>query len=425
MSIDKNDYLCEGTNYIKSGLNFPYFLARRITFLGKRTFSKLIVRVTVSAIVLAIAAMILSVAVLRGFKEEITEKQRGFFGDVLVTKQDLNNSYENTPMSLARERMDKIKALPSVQSIYPFATKAGIMNVNGEVEGVLMKGIDSTYNQRYLSKTIVEGDTIDFKGIAGAENPILISSYFAKRMKLKTGDDFIMYFVQEPVRKRKFVVKGIFNTGSQELDKVYVVGSLSLIRRLNNLEADEAGGYEIRVKDFGQLIPATEQINDALPIDLNAQSIMERMPDIFEWLGMLDMNANIIFVLMVIVAVINMVSSLLINILERTSMIGILKALGFNNAGIKKVFMFNALYIIGLGLLIGNILALSLYHFQNYTHFFKLDESMYYISYIPLKVFWYDVAGLNLALLVIAILALMVPSMLITKISPIKAIQFK
>ncbi len=406
-------------------MNFPYFLARRITFLGKRTFSKLIVRVTVSAIVLAIAAMILSVAVLRGFKEEITEKQRGFFGDVLVTKQDLNNSYENTPMSLSADRIEKIKSLPNIHSIYPFATKAGIMNVNGEVEGVLMKGIDSTYNQLYLSKTIVEGDTIDFTNQEGSENPILISSYFAKRMKLKTGDDFLMYFIQEPVRKRKFVVKGVFSTGSQELDKVYVVGALSMIRRLNNLGPNDAGGYEIRVKDFEQLIPSTEHVNDALPIDLNAQSIVERMPDIFEWLGMLDMNANIIFVLMVIVAVINMVSSLLINILERTSMIGILKALGFNNRGIKKVFMFNALYIIGLGLFIGNILALSVYHFQKYTHFFKLDESMYYISYVPVKVFWYDVAGLNLALVIIAVISLMVPSMLITKISPIKAIQFK
>ncbi|MGJ1267911.1 ABC transporter permease [Sphingobacterium spiritivorum] len=406
-------------------MNFPYFLAQRITFLGKRTFSKLIVRVTVSAIVLAIAAMILSVAVLRGFKDEITEKQRGFFGDILVTKQDLNSSYENTPMSLSKARMDAIRTLPNVQSIYPFATKAGIMNVNGEVEGVLLKGVDSTYDQRYLSKTIVEGDTIDFNAENGANTQILISSYFAKRMRLKLGDDFIMYFVQEPVRKRKFVVKGIFNTGSQELDKVYVVGALSLIRRLNNLDDQEAGGYEIRVRDFEKLIPTTEQVNDHLPIDLNARNIVEQMPDIFEWLNMLDMNANIIFVLMVIVAVINMISSLLISILERTSMIGILKALGFNNRGIKRVFMYNALYIIGLGLLIGNALALGLFYFQEKTRFFKLDESTYYISYVPVKIFWYDIAGLNLALIVIAMISLFVPSMLITKISPIKAIQFK
>ncbi|MGJ1261755.1 ABC transporter permease [Sphingobacterium spiritivorum] len=406
-------------------MNFPYFLAQRITFLGKRTFSKLIVRVTVSAIVLAIAAMILSVAVLRGFKDEITEKQRGFFGDILVTKQDLNSSYENTPMSLSKARMDAIRTSPNVQSIYPFATKAGIMNVNGEVEGVLLKGVDSTYDQRYLSKTIVEGDTIDFNAENGANTQILISSYFAKRMRLKLGDDFIMYFVQEPVRKRKFVVKGIFNTGSQELDKVYVVGALSLIRRLNNLDDQEAGGYEIRVRDFEKLVPTTEQVNDHLPIDLNARNIVEQMPDIFEWLNMLDMNANIIFVLMVIVAVINMISSLLISILERTSMIGILKALGFNNRGIKRVFMYNALYIIGLGLLIGNALALGLFYFQEKTRFFKLDESTYYISYVPVKIFWYDIAGLNLALIIIAMISLFVPSMLITKISPIKAIQFK
>lgn len=184
----------------KFTLNFPYFLARRILFTGHRTFSKLIVRVTIGALALAISAIVLSVAILKGFKAEIIEKQRGFFGDVIITKNDLNASYENTPIQLSAEELQRLKDLPAVVDITPFATKAGIMNVKGEVEGVLLKGVDKNYNQQYLQKNIVTGDTLDFS--TGANTQILISEYLSNRLNLHVGDKFIMFFVQEPIRKR-------------------------------------------------------------------------------------------------------------------------------------------------------------------------------------------------------------------------------
>lgn len=405
-------------------MNFPYFLANRIAFSGKRTFSKLIVRVTIGAIALAIAAIIISIGVLRGFKGEIISKQRGFFADILVLRYDLNKSYENSPISLTPKLRKSILDIPGVSSINSFATKAGIINVNNEVEGVVLKGVDSLYDQQHLRDMLVGGAVINFKS-EDADNQILVSKYLADRLLLKVGDDFIMYFVQDPIRKRKFVIKGIFNTGSEELDKVYVIGSLNIIRKLSNLDDNEVGGYEIRIKDFAQLGPVTAKVEDLLPIDMQAINIKDQVPDIFQWLELLDMNTKIIFILMTVVAIINMISALLITILERTSMIGILKALGYHNAGIRRVFMYSALYLIGLGLLIGNLIGLGFYFFQDYTHFFKLDEQTYYISYVAVKLYWSDVVFVNLAVVFIGMVSLFVPSMLITKISPIKAISFK
>ncbi len=405
-------------------MNFPYFLAKRITLSGQRTFSKLIVRVTIGALTLAIMAIIMAVAILNGFKQEITEKQRGFFGDIIILKNERSDSYVNTPISLSNEQINVLEKHPNVVNIYPFATKAGIMNVKGEVEGVLLKGIDKDYDQEFLSKTILEGETIDFNA-EDAESQLLISSLTANRLHLKVGDSFIMYFIQEPVRKRKFVVKGIFTTNSEELDKIYVIGSLSLIRRLNNLGEKEVGGYEVRVKDFSQLALTTESLNEELPIELYATNVIEQMPDIFNWLNMLDMNDNIIFVLMVVVAVINMISALLISILERSSMIGILKALGMQNAKIRTIFLYNSLYLIGYGLILGNVLAIIIYLFQKHTQFFKLDPSIYYVSFVPMDISWLTVVWLNIALVSIALLTLFIPSMLISRISPIKTIQFK
>ncbi len=390
---------------------------------GHRTFSKLIVRVTIGALALAISAIILSVAILNGFKTEIIEKQRGFFGDVVVTQNDLNASYENAPISLSPEQLDQIVKVGHIDHITPFATKAGIMNVNGEVEGVLMKGVDSTYNQQSLMRSIVEGDTLDFAHQPNTQ--LLISEYFANRLNLKVGDKFIMYFIQDPIRKRPFIIKGIYASHAEELDKTYVIGSLDLIRRLNNLNPGEVGAYQIRLHSFDSLQVATSAINNVLPVELNATNIVEQAPDIFNWLNMLDMNDNIIFALMVVVAVINMISSLLITILERSSMIGILKALGYPNNGIRKVFLYSSTYLIGIGLLIGNVLALALYFFQTGTNFFALDPSTYYIEYVPMSISWLEVLSLNLGVAVIGILTLFIPAMLITSISPIKTIQFK
>jgi len=406
-------------------LDFPYFLAKRITLAGRRTFSKLIVRVTIGALALAIAAILLSVAILNGFKSEIIERQRGFFGDIAIAKNDLNASYENTPISLSPAQAEAIRNLPEVKSIAPFATKAGIMNVNGEVEGVLLKGINDRYGQHLLHRTIVRGDTLDFSR-EDSRTQILVSEYLAKRLHLDVGDKFVMFFIGGAAqrRARPFTVRGIYTTHSAELDKTYVIGSLDLIRRLNDLGEDEAGGYEVRIASFAALEGVTSAVNEVLPLELYAGSIVDRMPDLFNWLRLLDMNDDVIFVLMVIVAVINMVSSLLIGILERASMIGILKALGYANAGIRRVFLYNSAYLVGYGLLIGNAAALALYIFQTQTQFFALDPAIYYVAHVPMAIAWHEIALLNLAVTAISLLAMFVPAMLISRISPIRTIRF-
>lgn len=406
-------------------MNFPFYLAKRITFSGQRTFSKLIVRVAVTTIAVGVAAMILAIAVLNGFKQEVSSKQRGFFGDILITGIYGGHTLEQDPIHLREQRMEDLGAIPGVKEIRRFATKPGIINVNGEVEGVVLKGIDQSYNQDFIHNMLVDGESLDFTDSTESITQILISSYTARRLELQVGDDFIMYFVQEPIRRRKFTVKGIFNTSAEELDKTYVIGALPLISRLNDWSAEEAGGYEVVINDFNRIHELTYEVANVLPVDFEATNLRSRFPEIFQWLDLLDANPQIILALMMIVAIINMISALLIIILEKTQMIGILKALGFEDGGLRKVFLYHSAYLVGLGLLIGNVLAILLYIIQKNTHFIKLDEASYFVSYVPVEIGLMEVAIINVGVMIIALLVLIIPSYIIGKINPIRTIQFR
>jgi lipoprotein-releasing system permease protein len=406
-------------------LNFPLFLAKRITAKGNRTFSRLIVRVAIAGIVLGLAIMILSLAVLRGFKQEVIAKQRGFAGDISVFKFDLNTSYDNTPFKLSDSSRLELMKIEGIKAIQPIATKPGIIHANDEVEGVVLKGINKDYDQSFLRNILVAGNGIDFSDEEKAKEQIIISQVTAKRMSLNVGDSFIMYFVQEPLRKRKLTIVGIYNLGVEEVDESYVIGDLGLIQRLNDWGEDVVGAYEIKIDNFENIAQETAAVIHSLPIDLRAWSVKEQFPQVFKWLDLLDVNTEVIFILMLIVAIINMISALLIMILERTEMIGILKALGFSNGGIRKVFLYNAIYLIGIGLFVGNVVGLGICYFQDLTHFFKLDEASYYVSYVPISLKITDVIFLNIGIMTICLLALLIPSGLVSRISPVKAISFK
>lgn len=406
-------------------MNVAYFISRRISLKAERTFSKLIVRIAIAGVMLSLAVMILSVAIIKGFKTEIQDKVRGFVGDIQIYRYDLNGSFEKSPFIPNDTTLNHLKNNKEIAAYYPFATKPAIIVANGEVEGINFKGIDRTYNWDYIKKHLVSGKIIDFADSTKSAQQILISDFTAKRLMLKTGDTFIMHFVQNPPRKRKMTIVGIYHIGIENLDKGFVIGDLALIRRLNNWQANETGGIEVRIKDFKLLKPVADDVYSSLELKLRSRSVEESTPEIFTWLSLLDVNTNVILTLMLIVGVINMITALLIMILERTNMIGILKAMGMPNSSMMKIFLYNAIYLVSLGLLMGNILGLGLCYLQQYTHLFKLDQANYYLDYVPIEVHFIDVLLLNLVTIVICALVLIIPSMLVSRISPLKAIRFK
>jgi lipoprotein-releasing system permease protein len=383
------------------------------------------VRIAIVGIMLGLGVMILSLAIVKGFKHEIREKVRGFAGDIRVLKYDLNGSYESSPFLADSAFVKRALKSPLITRVMPFATKPGIIKANNEIEGVVLKGVDKSYDWSYFKRMLVAGQVIDFTDSVEAQKEIMLSQTTADRLKLKVGDKLLMYFVQEPLRKRPFKIKGIFNIGVEEVDKTFVIGDLSLINRLNGWKPNEIGAYEMRVSDFEQVDYAADKLDEILPIKLKSFTVTEDYTTIFEWLKLIDVNSVIMLVLMIIVAVINMISALLIMILERTAMIGMFKAMGASNWNIQKIFLLNATYLIGLGLLLGNTLGLGLGYFQQHTHFFKLDPASYYMNFVPVQIEFTDVLLLNIGTLAVCMLVLLIPSMLVSKISPVKAIRFK
>ena len=382
-------------------------------------------RIAIVGIMLGLGVMILSLAVVKGFKREIKDKARGFDGDIKIVKYDSNTSYENSSFLNDKAFVKVAQSNPIIAHVMPFATKPGIIKVNDEIEGVVLKGVDKTYDWTFLKSNLTAGNVIDFTDTAESKTQLMISDVTASRLKLKVGDKILMYFVQQNLRKRPFKIVGIFNSGIEEIDKTYVIGDLAIIKRLNNWTDDKIGGYEVKISNFDQLPQASEFVNYNLPQTLRAFTVVENYPSLFEWLILLDVNAQVMLVLMVIVAVINMISALLIMILERTTMIGLFKAMGAGNWSIQKVFLYNAAYIIGLGLLLGNTLGIGLSIFQFSTHFFKLDPASYYMNFVPIQLDWIDVVLLNIGTMAICLLVLVIPSMLVSRISPVKAIRFK
>jgi lipoprotein-releasing system permease protein len=406
-------------------LNFASFIASRISFRSKRTFSKLIVRIAIIGIMLGLSVMILSVAIVKGFKKEVGDRIQTFAGDIKISRLDLNASYENTPFNDSAALTKTLLLNKQITNVMPFATKNGIIKANDEIEAIVMKGVDKQYDWSFLKQTLVSGHVIDFSDSTASKRQIMISQYTADRLKLRLGDSFVMYFIQQPLRKRPFKIVGIFDLGVEEVDKAFVIGDLALIRRLNNWKESQIGGYEVRVANFDKIDETADFVNNLLPTNLRAYTITESYASIFEWLKLLDINTQIILVLMLVVAVINMISALLIMILERTSMIGMLKAMGASNVAIQKIFLINAFYLIGLGLILGNLLGLGVCFIQYKTHVLKLDQASYYMKFVPISISWVDVALLNAGTLIIALLVLIIPSLLVTRISPVKSIRFK
>ncbi|POY35288.1 ABC transporter permease [Solitalea longa] len=405
-------------------MNTELFIAKRISSSSQRTFSRVIVQVAITGIALGLAVMIASFAIVTGFKAEIRDKIIGFAGAIQLVKYDLSTSLENNAIKLNDNARQAIRYTPEITHVQSFATKTGIISANSEIEGVVLKGIGTDFNWKFYADKMVDGSVLKLNNDS-ITNEVMLSKFTADRLKIKTGDNILMYFVQEPLRRRKFKVVGIFDLGIEELDKMYVLGDIKVVQRLNNWDNGQVGGYELAVNDYRKIDTVSKYIFENAGEDLAAYSAQERFPAIFDWLALLDVNAIVILALMLLVAGINMISTLLILILERTNMIGLLKALGYTSWNIRKIFLYKASYLIVRGMIIGNIIGVGFCLIQQHFRIISLDQQSYYMKFVPVEINWITVLLLNVGTLVVCVLMLLIPSLLVTRITPVKALRFK
>ncbi|MFN7116160.1 MAG: ABC transporter permease [Saprospiraceae bacterium] len=430
-------------------MNFSYFIARRVALSGERSFSRLIIRIAVVAVALSVAVMIATNALVAGFKNQISSKIFGFWGHIHITDTDISTSlleaypikinqpfypyidtvqkvdYFETRNFLGFEWDQETHTEGGVSHVQVFAVKPGIIKAKNEIEGILLKGVGKDFNWKFMRQYLQKGDTLALPDTA-MSSQILISRQTADRLRVDVGDDFIVHFVQNGNQlKRRFDVVGIYKTGLEEYDKVFALVDIRQIQRLLGWQPDEVGGFEVFIDDIDDLEIINEYIyREQLPNNLYSETIREKLPEIFEWLDLQDINEVVILSLMVIVAIINMITALMILILERTNMIGTLKALGTTNWNIRRIFLFYAAYIVIVGLFWGNLIGLGLCVLQDQFEIIKLSEENYYLSVAPIEIQFWSVLLINIGTLIVTLVFLIVPSYLVTSISPVKAIRF-
>jgi lipoprotein-releasing system permease protein len=413
-------------------MNLPYFIAHRL-IKGRRegtSFSRPINVIAIVGIAMGLAVMILAVAILTGFKKQIREKVVGFGSHIQIMNFDSNISFETAPISDTQKFIPRIKQIRGIEHVQVFATKAGIIRTDEDIQGVVLKGIGSDFDWSYFKSNMVDGSVFTVTD-TGRTDKVIISKKISDMLRLKTGDSFAMLFIQDPPRMRKFTISGIYETSLEEFDKMYVYCDIGHIKRLNGWKEDQVSGFEVFIKDFDKLDEMTSEVRDAIGYKITEEdtkfkvtNIRIRYPQIFDWLNFQDINVIIIILLMLIVAGFNMISGLLILILEKTNMIGVLKSLGAEDITIRRVFLYQAAYLIGKGLFWGNLIGIGLAFIQLKTGLITLDPTSYYIKTVPVNLELTHILLLNAGTMAAIIIMLLVPSQLITRISPVKAIKY-
>lgn len=410
-------------------MNVPYYIARKIQK-ARNTKGSIIgpvISAATLAIVLGMMLMIISLSTGLGLKRAISNKIIGFSGHITITRYDLNNSFEQQPISMDSVTADELKTLSAVAHVQPFATKAGILTGADDFEGIVLKGVDKNYDWHFFKENIREGkiptllDTV-------RNDSVLISTVLAGRLRIGLHDTVRMYFMQQPPkppRIRRFYVAGIFSTGLDEFDKTYIIGDLKHVQRLNSWREDEVGGYEVTLANAENLDQTTEDLRAALPYDLDARSVRSQNEQLFQWLDLFDLNIYLIIGIMLAVAIINMVSALLILILDRTNMIGLLKALGMPNGKLMQVFIYQSASIILRGMFWGNLLGLGVCFLQQQFGIIKLDPETYYVTQAPISIDVPLILLLNAGVLVVCLISLLLPALVVSKISPVKALRYE
>lgn len=387
-------------------------------------FSKLIINLAFSAVCVSVMVMILAICVVKGYQNQVKGKLAGFHAPIQLANLDLNKSFESVPL----ERDSLLEVLVPQQNgvvfLQTFATKAGIIKTEEAFEGIVLKGVGSDYNWDFLAKHLKEG-ALPLLNDSQVSSAILISRLTANRMQFKLGDALFVYFIQEPPRVRKFKIVGIFDSGMGELDELYAFVDIKQVQKLNNWSRFEVSGYEIGLNQLEDMAHMQSSLSEFVPFNMSINTIADMYPALFDWLVLLDLNVLIILLLMLAVAAINMVTALLILILERTQMIGLLKAMGAKDQLISKIFIWMAAQIIIKGLFFGNLIGLGLAFLQQKFAWLKLDQKSYYLNQVPIEFDWQLIIGVNILSFFICMILLLIPASFVAKVSPVKTIQFK
>lgn len=410
-------------------MNLEYFIAKRLITAKdyKSSISAPIINIAISAIAIGMIMMIVSVATGVGLQNKIREKIAAFNGHIIISNYDNNQSEITlTPINKNQDFYPKFNSVPGVSHIQSIASKAGIIRTETAFEGIIFKGVGNDYQWANINEYLVSGRLPSLSQNVTQE--VLISQFLANRLDLKIGDSFNTFFMKENQNQlpnvRRFKIAGIFNSGFQQFDATYVIGDIRHIQRINKWSPNQIGAFEVFVKDFNAIKQIGEKVYKQTSSTLDTKTIIEKYSYIFEWLQLFDFNIIVILVVMILVATINMVVALLVLILERTQMIGILKALGANNWSVRKIFLYNAFYLIARGLLWGNVIGISLLLIQQRFGVIKLNPENYYVNQAPVYLNLGYILALNLLTITICALVLLIPSYIVTKISPVKAIRF-
>ncbi|MEQ8924819.1 MAG: ABC transporter permease [Fulvivirga sp.] len=405
-------------------MNLSYFIARRITQNKDKTFSSTVHKIAVVSISVGLATMIVSFLILKGFQNTVTDKIYSFSSHLQVTKYTLDNSFEEYPISINTPLYNNPELFPYIDHVQEFSHKAGLIKTDDAVTGMVIKGVSERFDRERFQPNLKKGRFINFSD-SGYSKEIIISQNTADKLDINLGDDIIIHFFQNPPRYRKLDVVGIYETNlSEYYDDKFMIGDIRLIKKLNDWPDSIAGGLEVFVKNPDQIDYVEEALNEAVPLDLWVQKVSDKYVQIFEWLHLISRQVNIFLGIILFVVCVNMISIILILIMERTQMIGLLKALGGTNALIRSIFSLNGIQLVAKGLLLGNVLGIGICFIQYYLKIITLNPRDYYMSYVPIGWNWEIVVALNVLTLLVVTAIIIIPTILISRIRPIKSIKF-